>query len=170
MLTISLFNGLVYGSLLIIMSSGLALIYGLRRVVNFAHGALYMLGAYIGYTIAVHTSFWLALFVAPAIMGLIGVHNRLPTDTEGQAYNAAMVLFQGVDMADSVKPADVTKALRGAEVESLYGKVKIREQDNQMLIPNYIARVKMADGKLRPVIEESYPASITPPASPQCKM
>ncbi|MGE4370182.1 MAG: branched-chain amino acid ABC transporter permease [Burkholderiaceae bacterium] len=73
MLTISLFNGLVYGSLLIIMSSGLALIYGLRRVVNFAHGALYMLGAYIGYTIAVHTSFWLALFVAPAIMGLIGV-------------------------------------------------------------------------------------------------
>src|SRR5690606_27500886 len=66
-------NGLVYGSLLIIMSSGLALIYGLRRVVNFAHGALYMLGAYIGYTIAVHTSFWLALFVAPAIMGLIGV-------------------------------------------------------------------------------------------------
>ncbi|MGE4370178.1 MAG: ABC transporter substrate-binding protein [Burkholderiaceae bacterium] len=97
-------------------------------------------------------------------------HNRLPTDTEGQAYNAAMVLFQGVDMADSVKPADVTKALRGAEVESLYGKVKIREQDNQMLIPNYIARVKMADGKLRPVIEESYPASITPPASPQCKM
>ena len=42
MLTINLFNGLVYGSLLIVMSSGLALIYGLRRVVNFAHGALYM--------------------------------------------------------------------------------------------------------------------------------
>ncbi|WP_404300848.1 hypothetical protein [Alicycliphilus denitrificans] len=48
MLTINLFNGLVYGALLIVMSSGLALIYGLRRVVNFAHGALYMLGAYIG--------------------------------------------------------------------------------------------------------------------------
>ncbi|WP_442786665.1 ABC transporter permease subunit, partial [Hydrogenophaga sp. NFH-34] len=45
MLTINLFNGLVYGSLLIVMCSGLALIYGLRRVVNFAHGSLYMLGA-----------------------------------------------------------------------------------------------------------------------------
>jgi hypothetical protein len=52
MLTINLFNGLVYGALLIIMCSGLALIYGLRRVVNFAHGSLYMLGAYIGYSIA----------------------------------------------------------------------------------------------------------------------
>lgn len=38
MLTINLFNGLVYGALLIVMCSGLALIYGLRRVVNFAHG------------------------------------------------------------------------------------------------------------------------------------
>ena len=47
MLTINLFNGLVYGALLIIMCSGLALIYGLRRVVNFAHGSLYMMGAYL---------------------------------------------------------------------------------------------------------------------------
>jgi Branched-chain amino acid ABC-type transport system, permease components len=73
MLTVSLMNGLVYGALLIIMSSGLALIYGLRRVVNFAHGALYMLGAYIGYTIAIHTSFWLALLVAPAVMMALGI-------------------------------------------------------------------------------------------------
>ena len=53
MLAINLFNGLVYGALLIVMSSGLALIYGLRRVVKFAHGALYMLGAYIGFSVAV---------------------------------------------------------------------------------------------------------------------
>ena len=53
MLAINLFNGLVYGALLIVMCSGLALIYGLRRVVNFAHGSLYMLGAYLGYSIAV---------------------------------------------------------------------------------------------------------------------
>ena len=49
MLTINLFNGLVYGALLIVMSSGLALIYGLRRVVNFAHGEFFMLGAYVTY-------------------------------------------------------------------------------------------------------------------------
>ena len=70
---INLFNGLVYGSLLIVMCSGLALIYGLRRVVNFAHGSLYMLGAYLGYSIAVQTNFWIALVAAPALMAGFGV-------------------------------------------------------------------------------------------------
>lgn len=73
MLTINLFNGLVYGALLIVMCSGLALIYGLRRVVNFAHGSLYMLGAYLGYSIALQSNFWVALIAAPAIMALLGV-------------------------------------------------------------------------------------------------
>jgi branched-chain amino acid transport system permease protein len=72
-LTINLFNGLVYGALLIVMCSGLALIYGLRRVVNFAHGSLYMLGAYLGYTVASHSNFWVALVAAPAVMAIFGV-------------------------------------------------------------------------------------------------
>jgi branched-chain amino acid transport system permease protein len=72
-MTIHLFNGLVYGALLIVMCSGLALIYGLRRVVNFAHGSLYMLGAYIGYSVAQQSNFWVALIVAPAVMALLGV-------------------------------------------------------------------------------------------------
>ena len=97
-------------------------------------------------------------------------HNRLPSDTEGQAYNGAMVLFQGVTLAKSVKPEDVTKALRGAQVDTLYGKATVRAADNQMVIPNYVARVKTADGVLRPVIEQTYPASIVPAASPLCKM
>ena len=73
MLTINLFNGLVYGALLIVMCSGLALIYGLRRVVNFAHGSLYMLGAYLGSSIATRSNFWVALVAVPAIMALLGV-------------------------------------------------------------------------------------------------
>ncbi len=73
MLGINLFNGLVYGALLIVMCSGLALIYGLRRVVNFAHGSLYMLGAYLGYSIALQTNFWVALVAAPAVMLALGV-------------------------------------------------------------------------------------------------
>ena len=73
MLTINLFNGLVYGALLIVMCSGLALIYGLRRVVNFAHGSLYMMGAYLGFTIATQSNFWVALVAVPAIMALFGV-------------------------------------------------------------------------------------------------
>lgn len=73
MLTIQIFNGLVYGALLIVMSSGLALIYGLRRVVNFAHGALYMLGAYIAFAVATVSNFWAALVIAPAAMAVFGV-------------------------------------------------------------------------------------------------
>lgn len=72
-MTIHIFNGLVYGALLIVMCSGLALIYGLRRVVNFAHGSLYMLGAYIGYSVSLHSNFWVALLVAPAVMAVLGV-------------------------------------------------------------------------------------------------
>jgi len=72
-MVIHLFNGLVYGALLIVMCSGLALIFGLRRVINFAHGALYMMGAYIGWTVSLHSNFWLALLIAPAVMGLLGV-------------------------------------------------------------------------------------------------
>ena len=69
---INLFNGLVYGSLLIVMCSGLALIYGLRRVVNFAHGSLYMLGAYLGYSVALYSNFWLALLLVPVLMAVLG--------------------------------------------------------------------------------------------------
>ena len=97
-------------------------------------------------------------------------NNRLPSDTEGQAYNGAMILFQGVTLAKSVAPEAVTKALRGAEVDTLYGRATIRAADNQLLMPNYVARVKMADGVLRPVIEQTYPASLAPAASPLCKL
>lgn len=97
-------------------------------------------------------------------------HNRLPSDTEGQAYNGAMVLFQGVKLAASVNPEAVTKALRGATVETLYGSASIRKEDNQLLIPNYVARVKTADGVLRPVIEKAYPATLIPAPSPLCKL
>ena len=46
----------------------------------------------------------------------------------------------------------------------------LRAADNQLLIPNYIARVKMANGVLRPMIEQHYPTTLTPPASPLCKL
>ena len=96
--------------------------------------------------------------------------NRVPTDTEGQAYNGAQVMFDGVRLAKSVKPEDVSKALRGAELNTVYGKVTMRAADNQLMLPNYVGRVKTVDGALRPVIEDTYPASLTPPPSPLCKM
>jgi branched-chain amino acid transport system substrate-binding protein len=96
--------------------------------------------------------------------------NRVPTDAEGQAYNGAQVMFDGVRLAKSVKPEDVSKALRGAELNTIYGKVTMRAADNQLMLPNYVGRVKMVEGVLRPVIEDTYPASLTPPPSALCKM
>ncbi|MCP3468738.1 branched-chain amino acid ABC transporter permease [Bradyrhizobium sp. CCGUVB1N3] len=55
------------------LSSGLALIYGLRDVINFGHGAIYMLGAYLGYTIATVGGFWLALLLVPILLALLGI-------------------------------------------------------------------------------------------------
>ncbi|HWU23736.1 MAG TPA: branched-chain amino acid ABC transporter permease [Nocardioides sp.] len=65
-------NGLAFGVLLLVLSSGLALIFGLRGVVNFAHGALYMLAAYIGLSISQRTSFWLALVAVPLLLAAAG--------------------------------------------------------------------------------------------------
>jgi branched-chain amino acid transport system permease protein len=56
--TISMLNGLSYGLLLFMLSSGLTLIFSMMGVLNFAHASFYMLGAYVGYTIAELVGFW----------------------------------------------------------------------------------------------------------------
>lgn len=65
-------NGLALGSLFMVLSSGLALIYGLRGITNFAHGGLYMGGAYVAYSVSSHSSFWVALIVVPLVLAVIG--------------------------------------------------------------------------------------------------
>jgi len=72
MIRLQILNGLVYGSLLMVMASGLVLIYGLRRIVNFAHGSLYMIGAYVGYTVVLYTNHWVALVVSASVLAVIG--------------------------------------------------------------------------------------------------
>ncbi len=71
-LTISLLNGLSYGLLLFMLSSGLTLIFSMMGVLNFAHASFYMLGAYLGYGIARTVGFWPALVLAPVAVGLLG--------------------------------------------------------------------------------------------------
>ena len=70
-----LFNGLMLGSFYVLLSLGLSIIFGMLGVVNFAHGALYMLGAYAAYTLCYVCSqnFWFALIVAPLAVGVIGM-------------------------------------------------------------------------------------------------
>lgn len=71
-LTLSLLNGISYGLLLFLLSSGLTLIWGLMGVLNFAHAAFYMLGAYLAYSLSGWLGFWWALLLAPLGVGLLG--------------------------------------------------------------------------------------------------
>lgn len=68
----SLLDGVLYGMLLFMLSSGLTLIFGMMGVLNFAHASFYMLGAYFAYTIGLTTGFWVALFLAPILVGAVG--------------------------------------------------------------------------------------------------
>src|SRR5436305_12268596 len=72
-LLIQTLNGIVTGMILALIASGLTLIFGIMDVVNFAHGELFMLGAYIGVLVLAATgSFWLALVLAALIVGIFG--------------------------------------------------------------------------------------------------
>jgi branched-chain amino acid transport system substrate-binding protein len=96
--------------------------------------------------------------------------NRPPTETEGLGYLGASVMLEGVRLAKSVKPAEVTAALRGAQIDTVLGKLTVRAADNQLLVPNFIARVKNVDGQRRPVVEQVFDPSIAPAPSPLCKL
>lgn len=70
----ALFNGITLGGLYFLVASGFTLIFGLMRNVNLAHGSLYLLGGYIGYTISDLTGSWLFSFVVAFIaMALLGI-------------------------------------------------------------------------------------------------
>lgn len=80
-LIVSLLNGVSYGLLLFMLSSGLTLIFSMMGVINFAHASFYMLGAYFAYglgqvlapvPVVGGMAFWVALFLAPVLVGLLG--------------------------------------------------------------------------------------------------
>ena len=72
-----LLHGLVFGAALGLLALGLTVIFGLLGVMNFAHGELYMMGAYAGIAVIGLTgSFWLALIAAPVIVGVLGANSK----------------------------------------------------------------------------------------------
>ena len=73
-LVLFVLNGLTNGMLLFLIAAGLTLIFGVMGVLNFAHGSLYMLGAYLTFWLATlgPLNFWLALLVAPLVVALVG--------------------------------------------------------------------------------------------------
>ena len=90
-------NALSQAALLFFLGVGLTLIFGIMRIINFAHGAFFMLGAYVGYSAVQETgSFWAALLVAPLVVGGIGAAFELGVlrrlyDRDGSAF--LMVTF-----------------------------------------------------------------------------
>ncbi len=77
LILMQLFNGVVVGAVYILIAVGLTIVFGMLNVINFAHGAVYALGAYIAFTLATLIgswtgSFWLAVALAPFVVALLG--------------------------------------------------------------------------------------------------
>lgn len=74
LLALQIFAGLALGSIYVLLATGLSLIFGMLTVVNFAHGAFFMLGAYAGvFLLAQGVNFWVALVLVPLIVGVVGL-------------------------------------------------------------------------------------------------
>ena len=108
-LAAQLFTGLVLGGLLVLLATGLSLIFGLMTVVNFAHGSLYMLGAYVGFFVLAYTkSFWVAIVIAPLVVGVFGLvierllirplYGRSPNDPLLLTFGLSLVLVEAVKL------------------------------------------------------------------------
>ena len=121
-----LLNALALAGLLFLVSAGLSLVFGVLRVVNFAHGVFYMLGAYLGFTaVALSGYFWLALLVAPPIVGVIGalleastlrfIYRRDPSYQLLLTFGLALILEESVRIlyGNTAKSVDAPLALQG---------------------------------------------------------
>ncbi len=125
-LTEFLLNGLVLGALYVLMALGLSIIFGMVGVINFAHGALFTLGAYTAYQVQGALGFAGALGVAPVLVGVLGMLieatllRRLYLEDPLQGllltFGLAMVLEQGIRLlwGRSPKQFEVPAGLAGA--------------------------------------------------------
>ena len=102
-----LLSGVALGAVLIMTALGFTIVFGMLKVVNFAHGALFMLGAYAGLFVAEQTgNFWWALVLAPIGVGVLGLaiewllirplYRRSPNDPILLTFGLGYVLVEGV--------------------------------------------------------------------------
>jgi branched-chain amino acid transport system permease protein len=128
-LTTQALNALQAGMLLFLLSSGLALIFGMLRVINFAHGAFYMLGAYAGLTgLAFTGRFWLAVPLAALAVALLGalvertlirrLYNADPLAQALLTFGLLLVLDEGVKWlwGPQIRSLPTPEVFRGAVV------------------------------------------------------
>ena len=124
---VQLLNGLAGASSLFLVAAGLSLIFGMLMVVNFAHGAFFMVGAYVGlFVLMLGGDFWIALGVVPLAVGLIGlvVERFLVRPLYGRGIDYPLLLTFGLGyvMIELVRiafgktgyPFDTPELLQGA--------------------------------------------------------
>jgi branched-chain amino acid transport system permease protein len=107
LIAIQLFSGVALGAVFVMLALGLSIIFGLLGIVNFAHGAFFMVGAYAGVFVMDKTgSFWLALVFGPLMVGALGVlverflirplHGRSPDDPLLLTFGLGYILVEAV--------------------------------------------------------------------------
>jgi len=115
--TIQLLNSLAFAMLLFLIALGFSLIFGVGRVVNLAHGAFYMLGAYLGYTLTQALSnFWISLMLVPLAVGLLGglAERLLLRRLHGRELDQVLIT---VGLGFVI--ADLVRATWGAQIRSV---------------------------------------------------
>ncbi len=125
-LTEFVLNGLVLGALYVLMALGLSIIFGMIGVINFAHGALFTLGAYVAFQVKDALGFPATLVVSPVLVGVLGMlieatllrrlYREDPLQGLLLTFGLTMVLEQGIRMVWGLSPKqfDVPPAFGGA--------------------------------------------------------
>lgn len=111
---LQLMTGIALGAVYALLAIGLSLIFGMLTVVNFAHGAFFMVGAFLGvYFLGLTGNFWLSLLIAPLIVGAIGLvaERFLVRPLYGRGIDYPLLLTFGL----SYVLIDVVRALFGIE-------------------------------------------------------
>ena len=127
LIALQLFTGLALGAIYVLFAIGLSLIFGMLTVVNFAHGAFYMIGAYVGlFLLSMGGNFWLCLVGVPLIVGSVGmvVERFLIRPLYGRGIDYPLLLTFGLSyvMIELIRiafgksgyPFDTPEALQGA--------------------------------------------------------
>lgn len=127
LLALQLFTGLALGAIYVLLAVGLSLIFGMLTVVNFAHGAFFMLGAYAGLFVMQQTgSFWVAMVLGPLMVAAVGMlcERWLIRPLYGRGIDYPLLLTFGLAymMVEGVRmvfgkagiPFDTPEALSGA--------------------------------------------------------
>jgi len=111
---LQLVTGIALGAVYALLAIGLSLIFGMLTVVNFAHGAFFMVGAFLGvYFLGLTGNFWLSLVIAPLVVGVIGLvaERFLVRPLYGRGIDYPLLLTFGL----SYVLIDVVRALFGIE-------------------------------------------------------